>query len=57
MKIAHVHDYSPHMIKLNKTVVTLHEAINDKKYDLAKLLANEIKITALLLENELSRLK
>ena len=57
MKIAHVHEYSPHMFILNKTVVTLHEAINDKKYDLAKLLANEIKITALLLENELSRLK
>lgn len=57
MNIAHVHDYAPHMIKLKKLITNLHEAINDKENEMAKLLAHEIRITAIFLENELAKLK
>lgn len=48
-------DYSEHLIKADKILRNINSALLDDEYDLAKLLANELKITAMLMYDSIER--
>lgn len=50
-------DYAQYLIRLMKSVRKINDAINDKEFDLAKMLAHDIRITAIYLDTSLDKLK
>jgi hypothetical protein len=56
-RIQRLDDYSEHLIRLSSLVKKLNESINDKDYEIVKILANDIKIAAISLEGALNNLK
>ena len=56
-RIQRLDDYSEHLIRLSSLVKKLNESINDKDYEMVKVLANNIKIEAISLEGALNNLK
>ncbi len=56
-KIERLEDHAEHLINLSSLLKRINEAINDREYELAKMLASRIKISATFLDLTLEKLK
>lgn len=56
-RIERPEDHAEHLINLSSLLKRINEAINDREYELAKMLASRIKISATFLDLTLEKLK
>lgn len=56
-RIERPEDHAEHLINLSRLLKRINEAINDREYELAKMLASRIKISATFLDLTLEKLK